>query len=105
MKPGEAVMKLTSLGFRFEAEVERLRWRFEGQGQPDPGQVRPLLQMVKECRDEVLFFLRCYCPRCGGAMFIPDPDGRDLCARCDWHLLVDFFPGLRSASKSMHQEI
>jgi ribosomal protein S27AE len=105
MKPGEAVMKLMALGYRFEVTGERLHWRFEGQGQPEPVQVRPLLQMVKECRDEVLFFLRCYCPRCGGAMFIPDPDGRDLCARCDWHLLVDFFPGLRSASKSMHQEI
>ncbi|MFZ5449948.1 MAG: hypothetical protein ACOZFS_15055 [Thermodesulfobacteriota bacterium] len=49
MKPGEAVMKLTALGYRFEAAGERLRWRFEGQGKPDPGQVRPLLQLVKEC--------------------------------------------------------
>ncbi|MFZ5450898.1 MAG: hypothetical protein ACOZF2_03335, partial [Thermodesulfobacteriota bacterium] len=37
MKPGEAVMKLTALGYRFEVTGERLRWRFAGQGQPDPG--------------------------------------------------------------------
>jgi ribosomal protein S27AE len=100
MKPGEAVMKLTALGYRFEVTGERLCWRFAGQGQPDLNQVRPLFHLVKEHKDEVLFFLRCYCPRCGGTMFIPDPEGRDLCAKCDWHQLVDFFPGLRSASRA-----
>jgi hypothetical protein len=58
MKPGDAVMKLTALGYRFEVAGERLRWRFAGQGQPNLVQVRPLLQLVKERRDEVLFFLR-----------------------------------------------
>ena len=103
MKPGEAVMKLTALGYRFEAAGERLRWRFEGQGQPDPGKVRPLLQLVKECRDEVLFFLRCYCPKCGGMMFIPDPEGRDLCASCDWHLLTELYPGLKERPRGEQQ--
>lgn len=98
MKPGEAVMKLTALGYRFEVTGERLRWRFEGQGQPDPGQVQPLLQLVKERRDEVLFFLRCYCQRCGGTMFIPDLEGHDLCAAYDWHLLIELYPGLKNSS-------
>jgi hypothetical protein len=53
MKPGEVVMKLTALGYRFEVTGERLRWRFAGHGQPDPGEVRPLLELVKEHRDEV----------------------------------------------------
>jgi hypothetical protein len=98
MKPGEAVMKLTALGYRFEAAGERLRWRFEGQGQPDPDQVRPLLQLLKECRGEVLFFLRFYCQKCGGTMFIPDLEGRDLCAACDWDSLIELYPGLKNNS-------
>lgn len=67
MKPGEAVMKLTALGYRFEAAGVRLRWRFEGQNQPDPRQVRPLLQMGKGCKEEALFFLQCFSSKCGGA--------------------------------------
>jgi len=98
MKSGEAVMKLTTLGYRFEVAGDRLRWRFEGQDHPDPGQVRLLLELVKERKDEVLFFLRCYCPRCGGTMFIPDIEGHDLCAACDWLLLIELYPGLKDSS-------
>lgn len=36
-----------------------------------------------------------YCPRCGGVVFIPDPQGQDLCAACDWNLLTELYPGLR----------
>jgi hypothetical protein len=106
MKPGEAVMQLTSLGYRFEVTGERLHWRFAGPGQPDPGQVRPLLQLVKECKDEVLFFLRCYCPKCGGTMFIPDLEGHDLCAVCDWQLLIDLYPGLKNGPvRTKHERL
>jgi hypothetical protein len=98
MKPSEAVMKLAVLGYCFEVAGEQLRWRFEGQGQPSPDEVRPLLQLIKESRDEVLFFLRCYCPRCGGMMFIPDLEGQDQCASCDWRLLIEIYPGLNHSS-------
>lgn len=95
----EAVMKLTALGYRFEAAESRLRWRYDGPGPLDPGQVRPLLQLVKEHKEEVLFFLRCCCPRCGGIVFMPDLEGQDLCAACDWHLLTELYPGLREVSE------
>jgi hypothetical protein len=98
MKPEEAVMQLTSLGYRFEVTGERLHWRFAGPGQPDLGQVKTLLELVKERKDEVLFFLRCYCPGCGGMMFIPDLEGHNLCAACDRHLLIESYPGLKNGS-------
>jgi hypothetical protein len=50
-------MKLSALGYRFEVAGEKVRWRFEGPGMPDPSQVRPLLAMVKERKPEVLAYL------------------------------------------------
>ena len=80
MRPGEAVMKLTALGYRLEVEGDKVRWRWGGPGSPDPDMARPLLQMVIDYKDEVHYFLRSYCPRCGGVLFVGD-----LCFLCDWH--------------------
>jgi hypothetical protein len=95
MKPEEAVINLSRMGYAFEVADGKLRYRYEGPDEPDPHLVVPLLEVVKAHKDEALFFLRCYCPRCGGCCFIPDCEGRDLCVSCDWNLLVDLYPGLK----------
>jgi hypothetical protein len=57
MKAIEAVKKLSSLGYRFELAGDRLRYRYEGQGDPDRVMVLPLLGVVKAHKPEVLAFL------------------------------------------------
>jgi hypothetical protein len=57
MRATEAVLKLSALGYRFEVAGEKVRWCFEGPGKPDPSQVRPLLDLVKEHKPEVLAYL------------------------------------------------
>ena len=58
MKAIEAVKKLSSLGYRFELAGDRLRYRYEGQGDPDRGMVLPLLEVVKAHKPDVLTYLR-----------------------------------------------
>jgi hypothetical protein len=75
MKAIEAVKKLSSLGYRFEPAGDRLRYRYEGQGEPDPDTVKPLLGMVKANKPEVLAYLS-----------KPAPTEHILtCADCDFH--------------------
>lgn len=95
MKAIEAVKKLSSLGYRFELAGDRLRYRFDGPGTPDPDTVRPLLATVREHKPEAIYFLKSYCPRCGGCCFAPDYEGRPLCMACDWGLLAELYPGLK----------
>jgi hypothetical protein len=57
MKAIEAVKKLSSLGYRFELAGDRLRYRYKGQGEPDPGTVKPLLATVKAHKPVVLAYL------------------------------------------------
>jgi len=58
MNPGvEAVRKLAHLGYRFVVNGETIKARHEGPGDPDPGQVRPLLETVKAHKSEVLAYL------------------------------------------------
>jgi ribosomal protein S27AE len=95
MNPGiEAVRTLAKIGFRFQVDGERLRWRYEGPGDPDPDAVAPLFLAVKEHKPEVLYFLKSFCPSCGGVCFIPDYEGRALCMACDWAALVEMYPDL-----------
>jgi len=95
MKAIEAVKKLSNLGYRFELAGDRLRYQYEGPGKPDPDTVRPLLETVKEHKPEALYFLKSYCPRCGGGATCPDYEGRPLCLACDWGLLAELYPDLR----------
>lgn len=83
MKPGDAVIKLSRLGFRFEVADGKVRYRYEGPGEPDPGQVVPLLEVVKAHKGEVAFFLKCHCARCGGVLF-GTFDGKSQCLACYW---------------------
>jgi len=73
------MMKLTKLGFRFRLDGEGIKVRFEGGQIPDSVQVRALFEVVKTHKDEVREFLRCYCPKCGGIVFVEDE-----CFICEW---------------------
>jgi hypothetical protein len=101
MTPIEAVRKLSNLGYRFELAGDRLRYRYEGPGKPDPDTVRPLLEVVKANKPEVVNFLRCYCPngkinddesaggkpisicpKCQGEIFLKTSFGKLFCYQC-----------------------
>jgi hypothetical protein len=84
MSPEEALIKLARVGYRFEVMGDRLRWRYQGQGRPNLEEWRPWLEVVKAYKDEAMFFLRCYCPKCGGVVFCPNDEGDSVCYLCDW---------------------
>jgi len=94
MRPGDAVMELSRLGFRFRLDGEAVKVKFEGADKPDPKHVAPLLDLVRNHKPEVQMFLRAYCPRCGGVCFCPDLEGVSRCLACDWGLLLKEFPAL-----------
>lgn len=81
MRAGEAVIKLVSLGYHFELAGVKVRYEWQGPGEPNPCQVLPLLEVVKAHRDEVDFFLKCHCPRCGGVVF-GTFEGKSRCLAC-----------------------
>jgi len=95
MRPGEAVMALTRHGFRFRLVGEAVKVRFEGEQTPDPEAVSPLMDLVRQHKDAVRYFLRSFCPRCGGCCFVPDYEGHPLCMACDWGLLAELYPDLK----------
>lgn len=57
--------------------------------------VKPLLEVVKAHKADVRYFLKSYCPRCGGVAFCPDYEGHPLCLACDWAALVELYPDLK----------
>jgi hypothetical protein len=58
MNPGiEAILKLSSIGFAFEVSGDRLRYRYQGSGEPDLDMMQPLLVLVKEHKPKVLAYL------------------------------------------------
>jgi hypothetical protein len=57
MRPGEAIVNLSRKGFKFEVAGDKLRYRYEGPGDPNPGQARLLLEVVKAHKAEALRFL------------------------------------------------
>ena len=57
MTPIEAVRKLSDLGYRFKLAGDRLRYRYEGKGEPDLDTVKPLLVLVKAHKPDVLTYL------------------------------------------------
>ena len=94
MKPGDAIMELSRLGFRFRLDGDAVKVRFEGRDRPDPEQVAPLLALVRQHKDEARDFLRCRCPACGGACFGTFEDGRERCLGCYYQALKALNPGL-----------
>jgi hypothetical protein len=90
----EAVRTLASMGYRFTVIGETIKARYAGPGEPDPVKVWPLLEVVRANKPEAIYFLKSYCPRCGGGFFAPDYEGLPLCLACDWPDLVKLYPGL-----------
>jgi ribosomal protein S27AE len=95
VRPGEAVMKLVSMGYHFELVGWKVRYAWQGPGSPNAGKVSPLLDLVRQHKEDVRFFLKCYCPRCGGVVFCPDYEGRPICMACNWGELVETYPDLK----------
>jgi hypothetical protein len=94
--PGiEAVRQLAHLGYRFTVNGDTIKARYEGQGDPDPAKVKPLLELMKAHKSDVRYFLKSCCPRCSGRCFVPDYEGQPLCLACDWGLLVELYPDLK----------
>jgi hypothetical protein len=95
MKPGAAIMKLTDLGYHFHFNGEKIVFKWQGAGEPDPSQVAPLFEAIKADREAAILFLRTYCPRCGSCFFWNDLWGKEKCMNCDppdWQLLERLFP-------------
>lgn len=90
----EAVRKLAHMGYRFTVNGETFKARYEGPGKPDAASVRPLVDMMKAHKPEALYFLKSYCPRCGGVCFIPVGE-QSLCLACDYADLVEMYPDLK----------
>ena len=58
MNPGiEAMQQLSHMGYRFIVSGKNIWAKYEGLGDPDPLEVRPLLALVKEHKPEVLEYL------------------------------------------------
>ena len=58
MNPGiEAVCELAHLGYRFTLNGGNIKAKYHGPGEPDPSQVRPLLEAVKAHKVEDLRYL------------------------------------------------
>jgi|GEM_PF-1790742 ribosomal protein S27AE len=95
LNPGiEAVRKLANMGYRFTVNGESIKGKYFGPDKPDPAVVSPLLQVARQHRGDVLAFLSCFCPRCGGVASCPDYEGRPVCLACDWTELSRLYPGL-----------
>jgi len=88
-------MELSRIGFRFRLDGEAVKVRFEGKQAPDPATVAPLLNLVRQHKEDVRYFLKSFCPRCGGVCFIPDLEKKVLCMACDWGELVELYPDLK----------
>jgi hypothetical protein len=76
LNPGiEAVCELASMGYRFTLNGEKIKAIYHGPGEPDPSQVRPLLEAVRAHKGEVLRRLAQKLP-------VPSPDHAMTCFKC-----------------------
>jgi hypothetical protein len=67
LNPGiEAVQKLRYMGYQFTISGNTIEISYAGQEKADPGQIQPLLDLVREHKKEVLHFLKGDCPVYGG---------------------------------------
>jgi hypothetical protein len=58
MNPGiEAMQQLAHIGYRFIVSGKYIWAKYEGPGDPDAAQVRPLLALLKEHKPQVLSYL------------------------------------------------
>lgn len=96
MKPGAAIMRLTAMGYHFTLNGDKIRFFWQGPGDPpDPSQVAPLFEVIKADREAAISFLRVHCPKCGGCFFWTSLWGDKKCMNCeppDWNLFDRLFP-------------
>ncbi len=95
MKPGQAIMKLSAMGYTFKMNGDKIRYDWEGKGRPDMVKANPLFDIIRADREAAILFLRVYCPRCGGIVFYSDHKGEQHCAKCDppdWNSIEQLFP-------------
>jgi hypothetical protein len=93
VRTGAAVMKLVSMGYHFEIVGEKVRYEWQGLGDPNAGQVAPLLDLVRKNKDAVRYFLSSFCPRCGGAFFGTFA-GMSRCMGCYWEDQARLYPDM-----------
>jgi ribosomal protein S27AE len=74
-----AAQKLALMGYRFTMQGDTILADYQGPGKPDPDQAIPLLAVLKAHKAKVREFLRYYCPKCGGVVFV----GAE-CFLCEW---------------------
>jgi hypothetical protein len=81
---GQVVLKLSAMGYRLWLEGDRVGYEHVGPGEPDVVKVLPLLKAIRERKADAVYFLRCYCPCCGGVVFGTFSDGKSRCLVCYW---------------------
>jgi hypothetical protein len=105
MSPGiDAVSKLTRLGFDFEVNGDRIRYRYEGPGEPDPDMVPQLLETMRAYKPDVLAYLSksalpeqvLTCADCGFHQY-SGPNPRQGWGHCTFKKMGCY--GLRAACK------
>jgi hypothetical protein len=75
--PGiEAVRTLANMGYRFTVNGENIKAKYHGSGKPDPDMVRPLLEVMKAHKPDVLTYLS-----------KPAPAPSATCESCAWYEL------------------
>jgi hypothetical protein len=75
----ESLRLLQHLGYRFEILGDLVRYQYTGPGNPDLGQIRPLLNVVKANKNEVRRYLSQDQSR------VNLPERIISCAECPWH--------------------
>jgi len=93
--PADAVMMLARIGFIFRIDNGKIVINYKGEHNLDRATITPLIDMIRNNKDEVILFLLIHCPQCGGIIFWGDHNGQQFCMNCD-PLDYIFLRGLKS---------
>jgi hypothetical protein len=83
-----AIQKLTAMGYCFQVEGDGLRYEWHGPGKPDPSQVKPLLEVIRQHKNEVRPYLAALVT-CRGCDHAEVGEGWAMCQGEPW----DGIPG------------
>ena len=96
MEVGNIIIELIKKGYQFKLDGNEIRYKYIGFDEPDPNEIIPLFKKIKNRKDQVRQFLRCYCPKCGGCVFWTNFYGESRCLACDppdYELLERLYAG------------